>query len=492
MFKKYTSKIILVAGLFLAFFCFQNVNATTIYFEDDFDDYVALGPLSEYSNWFLPSGGGYSSPIVSSDNYVSAWNSLKFYYHDGAQSGIEYNFNSSLNSFYVSADILLETPSSFQQGSSILQFNASDGNNYNYVYFRCGKNYSGSLVGTIYYGSGDYSENNELVNQLCNGSFNKVSVYFERDYLNNRTIVSTYINGDLVSTIYDDFYQDGFYNIFITSQSVADGVYLDNFIISDTMLSNDPDPIDGVCGTSDGQTYSYPTTLPEDFCSAGELITPSLVYDGYGWTWSCSGLYGGESVSCEAYNSSPVDAVCGADDGGTFSNTSEMTEACSVGSLIFPSFVETSSGWTWICAGINGGSQAYCSATLSTTTYPTLPTQEDCSSYTFPDKWICEIKNLLTSAFLPSESKLNELNIAINSFQGKAPFNYLSSAINKFNDLKNGISESDLNITLMSNTSEVNLNDLTGLYDVIKGFFTIMVVLAFIFWGVGYIKHFFK
>ena len=96
------------------------------------------------------------------------------------------------------------------------------------------------------------------------------------------------------------------------------------------------------------------------------------------------------------------------------------------------------------------------------------------------------------SAFLPSEEKLNELNIAINSFQGKAPFNYLSSASNKFNDLKNGISESDLNITLMSNTSEVNLNDLTGLYDVIKGFFTIMVVLAFIFWGVGYIKHFFK
>lgn len=253
-----------------------------------------------------------------------------------------------------------------------------------------------------------------------------------------------------------------------------------------------PVPVDATCGSSDRQTYSYPTTLPEDFCATGELITPSLVYDGYGWNWSCSGLYGGESVSCEAYNSSSVDAVCGADDGGTFSSTSEMTEACSIGSLIFPSFVETSSGWTWICAGINGGSQAYCSATLSTTTYPTLPTEEDCSSYTFPDKWICEIKNLLTSAFLPSESKLNELNIAINSFQGKAPFNYLSSASNKFNDLKNGISESDLNITLMSNTSEVNLNDLTGLYDIIKGFFTIMVVLAFIFWGVGYIKHFFK
>jgi hypothetical protein len=65
----------------------------------------------------------------------------------------------------------------------------------------------------------------------------------------------------------------------------------------------DPDPVDATCGSSDRQTYSYPTTLPEDFCATGELVTPSLVYDGYGWNWSCSGLYGGESVSCEAYNS---------------------------------------------------------------------------------------------------------------------------------------------------------------------------------------------
>lgn len=306
----------------------------------------------------------------------------------------------------------------------------------------------------------------------------EIDGYLGADFLENR-------RADGIHMIDSDAY----FSSWGTANTIFDWATCDLKVGS---VAPPPVPINATCGSSDRQTYSYPTTLPEDFCATGELITPSLVYDGYGWNWSCSGLYGGESVFCEAYNSSSVDAVCGADDGGTFLNTSEMTEACSMGSLIFPSFVETSSGWSWICAGINGGSQAYCSATLSTTTYPTLPTEEDCSSYTFPDKWICEIKNLLTSAFLPSESKLNELNVAINSFQGKAPFNYLSSSINKFNDLKNGISESDLNITLMSNTSEVNLNDLTGLYDIIKGFFTIMVVLAFIFWGVGYIKHFFK
>lgn len=484
--KNFKKIILLFAFIISGIFFFNfNVSATTIYFEDDFDSYVVSDPLSDYSNWSTPYR---VPPTITSDYYVSAWNSVRFQYDENGDKYAQYNFNSSLDSFYVSADVLLETFP--EQGATEFQFGASNDNDSYFVLFRCSKNYD-SIQGQVlmfqYSGSVSYIDN-EVVNQLCNGDFNNISVHFERDYLNNRTIISSYINGDLVGTVYNYFSNSGFYYAFIDTGRI----YLDNFKISDTLLSNDPDPVDATCGSSDRQTYSYPTTLPEDFCATGELITPSLVYDGYGWNWSCSGLYGGESVSCEAYNSSSVDAVCGADDGGTFLNTSEMTEACSMGSLIFPSFVETSSGWTWICAGINGGSQAYCSATLSTTTYPTLPTEEDCSSYTFPDKWICEIKNLLTSAFLPSEEKLNELNIAINSFQGKAPFNYLSSASEKFNDLKNGISESDLNITLMSNTSEVNLNDLTGLYDVIKGFFTIMVVLAFIFWGVGYIKHFFK
>jgi hypothetical protein len=307
--KKKLIKIIALLVLSLVgIFCCSNVSATTIYFEDDFDSYIALGPLSEYPNWFLSNG---SSPVVSSDNYVSAGNSVKFYYHDGARSAIKHNLNSSLDSFYISADILLPIPTSYQDVSffGFDVFDESYDPRYNYykyhsVSFSCIKDTYGSVYGN-HSSDGNYYFDNENVDQLCNGSFNNISVHFERDYLNNRTIISSYINGDLVNISYDNLYELGFYDIamYANVSTTLDGIYLDNFKISDTLLSNDPDPVDATCGSSDRQTYSYPTTLPEDFCATGELITPSLVYDGYGWNWSCSGLYGGESVSCEAYNS---------------------------------------------------------------------------------------------------------------------------------------------------------------------------------------------
>ena len=478
--KKKLIKIIALS--LIGIFCCSNVSATTIYFEDDFDSYN-LGDYLAGKNGFYKDSC--YDTYISNDVFLSSPYSLRVGRNSCFMRDLTDDYT-GVEQVYIEQDVYLSGSGS----SLMLAFDNYA--NYFYVLFhayygtRITSNFTGSEVSTVW-----DNDTNCSSSDYCQNWFN-LGLDLHFDKITNTLYQSVYINNVLVETFIFTDYTSNLYTLKVKGSFNDALVYIDNFTISDTIPSSDPDPVDATCGSSDRQTYSYPTTLPEDFCATGELVTPSLVYDGYGWNWSCSGLYGGESVSCEAYNSSSVDAVCGADDGGTFLNTSEMTEACSMGSLIFPSFVETSSGWTWICAGINGGSQAYCSATLSTTTYPTLPTEEDCSSYTFPDKWICEIKNLLTSAFLPSEEKLNELNIAINSFQGKAPFNYLSSASEKFNDLKNGISESDLNITLMSNTSEVNLNDLTGLYDVIKGFFTIMVVLAFIFWGVGYIKHFFK
>lgn len=417
MFKKYTSKIILVLGLFLTFFWYNNASAATIYFQDDFDSYNLGDGLSGKNGYYK---GSYSDTYISDDVFVSSPYSLKMQHSNNRFYKDLTNDYTGLEEVYIEQDVYLsdEWSSLSIAINSEYDFSFLIGfNEYNGTFF-----YSPASPDTIIDDNTNCSSN-----AYCQSWFN-LGLYFFLDKTTDTLSYSVYIDNVLIDTYNLEDYTSNLYTVIEYGSINSVPAYIDNFKISDTFET-----------------------------------TPS-----------------------------PIDAVCGSDDGGTFSNTSEMTEACSVGSLIFPSFVETSSGWTWICAGINGGSQAYCSATLSTTTYPTLPTQEDCSSYTFPDKWICEIKNLLTSAFLPSESKLNELNIAINSFQGKAPFNYLSSAINKFNDLKNGISESDLNITLMSNTSEVNLNDLTGLYDVIKGFFTIMVVLAFIFWGVGYIKHFFK
>ena len=56
-----------------------------------------------------------------------------------------------------------------------------------------------------------------------------------------------------------------------------------------------PDPIDGACGTSHGQTL---TVAPQaNLCVSG---TPSSVSGSGPWSWSCSGQYGGRSASCSA------------------------------------------------------------------------------------------------------------------------------------------------------------------------------------------------
>ncbi|MFT3790920.1 MAG: choice-of-anchor Q domain-containing protein [Rudaea sp.] len=53
-------------------------------------------------------------------------------------------------------------------------------------------------------------------------------------------------------------------------------------------------PVDGVCGSDDGKTLA---STPTNLCSAG---TPSVVAGDGPWTWTCSGSNGGATASCSA------------------------------------------------------------------------------------------------------------------------------------------------------------------------------------------------
>jgi hypothetical protein len=114
-------------------------------------------------------------------------------------------------------------------------------------------------------------------------------------------------------------------------------------------------PVNGVCGSSNGQTFTTaPTT---NLCSAGTATTVS----GSGpWTWSCTGSNGGTTANCSANKSggSPVNGVCGSANGQTFS-TAPTTNLCSSGTA---TTVSGSGPWTWSCTGSNGGTTASCSA----------------------------------------------------------------------------------------------------------------------------------
>jgi hypothetical protein len=250
-------------------------------------------------------------------------------------------------------------------------------------------------------------------------------------------------------------------------------------------------PTNAVCGSDNGQTLS---TAPTNFCATGTLITPSYVQTATGWSWSCSGVNGGTQANCSArLGQNPNNAVCGSDNGQTLSTA--PTNFCATGTLITPSYVQTATGWSWDCGGLNGGALAHCFATMQQSlivNYPTLPNQDDCSSYSVPDSWFCQISNMLKSAILPSSSKLNELNQAINFIGAKAPFNYINSANLKLQELKTNISTSStLSFTLLGNTGNINLNAWGNSLIGIRRVLAVLFAIGFLFWSINYIKRIF-
>jgi len=113
-------------------------------------------------------------------------------------------------------------------------------------------------------------------------------------------------------------------------------------------------PVNAQCGPSHGQSLSSaPAT---GLCNSG---TPSIVSGSGPWTWTCSGVNGGSNASCRAEVATlPVNAQCGPSHGQSLSSA-PATGLCNSGT---PSIVSGSGPWTWVCSGVNGGSNASCRA----------------------------------------------------------------------------------------------------------------------------------
>jgi len=109
--------------------------------------------------------------------------------------------------------------------------------------------------------------------------------------------------------------------------------------------------INAVCGPASVTGHS--STPDEGLCKAGEA---SKVEGNGPWTWTCSGSQGGASVSCKA--STLVDGACGAANGKSFPNAPD-DELCAQGKA---SRVTGSGPWEWHCSGLEGGNTVSCTA----------------------------------------------------------------------------------------------------------------------------------
>lgn len=137
--------------------------------------------------------------------------------------------------------------------------------------------------------------------------------------------------------------------------------------------SDNPSPpptgTDGACGSAQGvQTETPPTS---GLCSVG---TPSSVVTGTSeFTWSCAPVGTGLTASCSAPRSLLVNGVCGSA-ASVPSLAPPSTNLCAAGT---PSAVNTlDTTYSWSCGGLNGGTNASCTAPRDTLTVTTVYTAD--------------------------------------------------------------------------------------------------------------------
>lgn len=469
--KLQNSILIFLGILLIPFFSFASDSVT-----DNFESYTSN--LCS-SHWVSSS---------SSANYLCAYSYVETYQ---SSKRVKFNYLGYGGTYGIKRDDLTYTNgiknvsikymsnynwnSSFW-GNSPVRFYISNGAKSLFMYMRC---YNGSTIDCRYTlngssgGCGTFLSSNCTANTTYTATMTKTGVYTYKMTVNN--VDSQTITADFIP---NSFY---WYPMEYSNSSYVN--YYDDF-----SMEVEPTVINATCGSDNGQILA---SAPTQFCSVGNLITPSFVETATGWSWQCSGINGGTSASCSAtFGITANSGICGNDNGQTL--TSAPTQFCSQGTLVYPTYITTATGWSWDCAGNGGGSISHCYANKDSSifTYPISPTSEDCSSYSLPDKWFCEINNTFKSIFFPSAGKLEELNQKYNQIGQKAPFNYINAI--KYQVENMTIQDGTITMSLMGNTGQINLSGWGEVSGTIKRITSLLFSLAFLFWGINYIKHFFK
>lgn len=328
-------------------------------------------------------------------------------------------------------------------------------------------------------------------------------------YYNNATKrISLWINEDSILEDYDvSYYNQSDFNFIqirnLVTPYSGEPLWLtsiDNIAITDSLETPFIPELPEVpyywldwCGNDAGK---FLETTPTDLCDIGNAS--AVVFDGAKWSWDC--VDGVVSQNCRSYISTtlPVDGVCGTWAGETFDVWPAKTQLCDPSaSLIEGTMTETINGWSWGCAGFNGGSNSVCFADKGVGTSPVFPELpsgaiDDCDGLPLLEGLVCKIGNTIKQIFLPSSEKLNELNQTINKIATKFPFSYISIATDTIKEVGVKINETgDFEMSLLGGEKKsIDFNRIP-FAEHIKGFTTTLFILFFLFWLVRYIRHVF-
>lgn len=128
--------------------------------------------------------------------------------------------------------------------------------------------------------------------------------------------------------------------------------------------------------------------------------------------------------------------------------------------------------------------------------------KEDCSGMSLTEGFLCQIKNFLSSMFLPSKAKLAELQQNIDLINTRFPSNYLKQSYNFLGNIRDGIASSTgITFGIMNATGTVSFSVLehstgTGGVATVKGvffiFFNTILSIGFIKWALNFLSRIFK
>lgn len=114
-------------------------------------------------------------------------------------------------------------------------------------------------------------------------------------------------------------------------------------------------PINGQCGPSNGGTFTTPPTT--GLCNQGEASAVTTNPSTY--TWTCNGVNGGTTASCQATRIVTNNGVCHDFGAGPFSSQPATGQnGCDSGT--YGDQTDTQYLWKWGCNGSNGGANVNC------------------------------------------------------------------------------------------------------------------------------------
>lgn len=125
---------------------------------------------------------------------------------------------------------------------------------------------------------------------------------------------------------------------------------------------------------------------------------------------------------------------------------------------------------------------------------------EDCGEYTGIDAVICNFRNFIVGAFLPSDDAIAQIGGTMDALKNKFPMNYARAIGDSFSAITAGIDDdAGFSLTILGNSSSADTSFFSQdigagatLGGTIKLMLTFLILMVFMFWGLGYMHRVLK